>query len=98
MKLIRKSNHILNTILSHLRFSRKLNFIRYNKSIQKKLGISLYTFQKKYFEEIISPALLESSEILLQNNIFDKKTLDKLRLDWENESSEIIQEKDHFPF
>ena len=98
MKLIRKSNYILNTILSHLRFSRKLNFIRYNKSIQKKLGISLYTFQKKYFEEIISPALLENSEILLQNNIFDKKTLNKLNSDWKNDTTELIQEKDCFHF
>ena len=98
MKLIRKSNYILNTILSHLRFSRKLNFIRYNKSIQKKLGITLYTFQKKYFEEIISPALLESSEILLQNNIFDKKTLNKLNSDWKNDTTELIQEKDCFHF
>ena len=98
MKLIRDCNYILNTILSHLRFSRKLNFIRYNKSIQKKLGISLYTFQKKYFEEIISPALLENSEILLQNNIFDKKTLNKLNSDWKNDTTELIQEKDCFHF
>ncbi len=98
MKLIKINKYILNLIFTHLRLNHELNIIRYNKQIQSKLEISLYTYQKKYFETIITPALLNNTELLLQNNIFDKKTLDKLRLDWENESSEIIQEKDLFPF
>ena len=98
MKLIKINKYILNLIFTHLRLNHELNIIRYNKQIQSKLEISLYTYQKKYFETIITPALLNNTEILLQNNIFDKKTLDKIKSDWEKESSELFQEKDCFHF
>ena len=98
MKLIKINKYILNLIFTHLRLNHELNIIRYNKQIQSKLEISLYTYQKKYFEIIITPALLNNTEILLQNNIFDKKTLDKIKSDWEKESSELFQEKDCFHF
>ena len=98
MELIKINKYILNLIFTHLRLNHELNIIRYNKQIQSKLEISLYTYQKKYFETIITPALLNNTEILLQNNIFDKKTLDKIKSDWEKESSELIQEKDCFHF
>ena len=58
-----------------------------NTKLLSKLDISLYTYQKKYFEQIITPALLYNTEILLQNNIFDKKTLNKLKSDWDNETT-----------
>ena len=98
MKLIRINKYILNFIFTHLNYCHCLNVIRYNKQIQSKLEISLYTYQKKYFEKIITPALFNNPEILSQNNIFDIKTLDKLKLDWENDTSEIIQENDCFHF
>ena len=92
------NKYILNFIFDHLTYIRRLNTIRYNKKIQTKLEISLYTFQKKYFETIITPVLLKNSEILSQKNIFNNDTLNKLILDWENESTQLIQEKDLFHF
>ena len=87
MKLLRINKYILKTIFIHLRFEKELNIFRYNTKLLSKLDISLYTYQKKYFEQIITPALLYNTEILLQNNIFDKKTLNKLKSDWDNETT-----------
>ena len=97
-KLLRINKYILESIFSYLKFTKKLNIIKYNKKLQSKIDISLYSYQKNFFESIITPALLKNIEILLQNNIFDKKTLNKLKSDWENETSEIIQEQDCFHF
>ena len=66
---------------------KKKKIFRCNTKLLSKLDISLYTYQKKYFEQIITPALLYNTEILLQNNIFDKKTLNKLKSDWDNETT-----------
>ena len=96
MKLLRINKYILKTIFSNIKFTKELNIVRYNRKLQSKLGISLYSYQKKYFEKIITPALLNHTEILLQNNIFDKKTLSKLISEWENETTEALQEKDCF--
>ena len=98
MILNRINKYILDFIFAHFAYTRKLNVIRYNKKIKIKLEISLYTYQKQYFETIITPALLKHTEILIQNKIFDKGTLSKLKLDWEKESKEIIQEKAYFIF
>ena len=98
MNLLRINKYILAKILSHLKCSKELNIMRYNKKLQSKLDISLYSYQKKYFESIMTPALLNNTEILLQNNIFDKKTLDKLKFDLINETTETLQEKDCFHF
>ena len=98
MILSRLNKYILKTIFTYLKFRRELDILKYNKKSQSKLDISLYSYQKKYFENIITPALLNNPEILLHNDIFDKKTLDKLKSDWENETTEILQEKDCFHF
>ena len=66
---------------------KKKKIFRCNTKLLSKLDISLYTYQKKYFEQIITSALLDNTEILLQNNIFDKKTLNKLKSDWDNETT-----------
>ena len=87
MILLNINKYILKTIFIHLRFEKELNIFRYNKKLQSKLDISLYKYQKKYFEQIITSALLDNKEILLQNNIFDKKTLNKLKSDWDNETT-----------
>ena len=98
MKLLGTNKYILEKIFKHLTFTKELNILKYSKKLQSKLGITLYTYQKKYFETIITPALLNNTEILLQNNIFDKKTLTKLKSDWDNETTEKIQGKDCFHF
>ena len=87
MKLLRINKYILKTIFIHLRFEKELNIFRYNKKLLSKLDISLYKYQKKYFEQIITSALLDNTEILLQNNIFDKKILNKLKSEWDNETT-----------
>ena len=92
------NKYILDFIFEHLTYKRRLNAIRYNKKIQTKLEISLYTYQKKYFEIIITPVLLKNTEILIKNNIFDKNILDKLIIDWKKDSTELIQEKELFHF
>ena len=98
MKLLRINKYILKTIFNHLIFENELNILRYNRKLQSKLDISLYTYQKKYFEKIITPTLLKNTEILLQKNIYDKKTLNKLKSEWDNDTTEAIQEKDCFHF
>ena len=98
MKLLRINKYILKTIFNHLIFENELNILRYNRKLQSKLDISLYTYQKKYFEKIITPTLLKNTEILLQKNIYDKKTLNKLKSEWDNDTTEEIQEKDCFHF
>ena len=87
MILLNINKYILKTIFIHLRFEKELNIFRYNKKLQSKLDISLYKYQKKYFEQIITSALLDNTEILLQNNIFDKKILNKLKSEWDNETT-----------
>ena len=98
MKLQRINKYILKTIFTHLKFAKELNIFRYNKKLQSKLDISLYSYQKKYFKKIITPTLLKNTEILLQKNIYDKKTLNKLKSEWDNDTTEEIQEKDCFHF
>ena len=96
--MLNLNKYILDFIFEHITYKRRINAIRYNKKIQTKLEISLYNYQKKYFERIITPVLLKNTEILIKNNIFDKNTLDKLKIDWEKDSTEIIQEKELFHF
>ena len=81
-----------------MKYAKELDIIRYNKKIQSKIEITLFEYQKQYFKKIITPALLNNTEILLLNNIFDESALNKLKSDWENETTPMIQEKDCFHF
>ncbi len=98
MKLLRLNKYILQTIFGYLKVAKELNIIRYNKKIQTRVKITLYEYQKQYYKKIITPALLNNTEILLQNNIFDESTLNKLKSDWDNETTAMLQEKDCFHF
>ena len=49
MKLLRINKYILKTIFNHLIFENELNILRYNRKLQSKLDISLYTLSKKIF-------------------------------------------------
>jgi len=98
MKLICINKYLIQAIFSFLNYSKELNIVRYNKKYKSKLEITLYSYQKKYFDSIISPAIFDNIEILSKNKIFDKDTLYKLKADWENETSEIINENDCFHF
>ena len=96
MKLISINKYLLKTIFSYLNHSRQLSTIKYNKKFQSKLEISLYTYQLHYFNSIITPALLNNTNILLKNNIFEKNLLNKLLTDWENNTTEIIKDSQYF--
>ena len=96
MKLVNINKYILQSIFSYINITSKLNIIKYNKKLMSKLDITKYTYQKKYFYSIISPGLLIIPEILVENKIFDEKTFKKLRLDLENDMTEIINENDCF--
>ena len=87
MILLNKNKYILKTMFIHLSIEIELNIFRCNTKLLSKLDISLYTYQKKYFEKIITPTLLKNTEILLQKNIYDKKTLNKLKSEWDNETT-----------
>lgn len=96
MKLKYINNYLLKWIFSYLNNIKRLNIIKYNKKLQAKLDITKYTYQKQFFESIITPTLLNDTNILLKNNIIDQKILEKLELDWKNETNEIINEKQIF--
>ena len=96
MKLANINKYILQSIFSYLNFSKQLNLVKYSKKLMSKLDITKYTYQKKYFDSIITPGLLNIPEILVKNKVFDEKTLKKLIIDWENETTEIINENDCF--
>ena len=82
MKFINLSKYIIKEIFSYLDIKKQLSILKYSKNLMSKLDITKYTFQKTYFNSIITPATLEGPWILVKNNIFDEKTLKKLILDW----------------
>ena len=98
MVLQKLNKYLLNLIFSYLNFPNQLKIIKYNKKYQSKLNLNLYSYKKYYFNSIITPGILSIPEILVQNNIFDEKTLKQLKADWENETKEIINERDCFHF
>ena len=81
MKLANINKYILQSIFSYLNFSKQLNLVKYSKKLMSKLDITKYTYQKKYFDSIITPGLLNIPEILVKNKVFDEKTLKKLIFD-----------------
>ncbi len=95
MKLINLNKYIILIISSYLEEKTFLNIIKYNKALMNKLSITKYTYQKKYFYSIITPSLITT---LLTNKsfflkYFDEETIDKLKSDWENETTEIYKVK-----
>ena len=96
MNLSKMNKYLLNHIFSFLDFKKELNLIKYNNGLKKKLDITIYTYQKTYFASIINPAILQNSCVLLNNNLFDKKTLNKLMSDWKNETTEMFDGNDFF--
>ena len=90
------NKYLLSNLFSFIDFKKELNIIKYNKTLMKKLDIAKYTYQKTYFDSIANPAILKDSSILLENNIFDKKTLDKLMSDWNNEKTGVFEGNDFF--
>ena len=89
------NKYIILGISSYLKEKIFLNIIKYNKELMNKLSITKYTYQKKYFYSIITPSLittlLTNKSFLLK--YFDEETINKLKSDWENETTEIYESK-----
>ena len=95
MKFNNLNKYIILNISSYFEEKVFLNIIKYNKALMNKLSITKYTFQKKYFYSIITPSLITT---LLTNKLFllkyfDEETINKLKSDWENETTEIYKSK-----
>jgi hypothetical protein len=54
-----------------------------------KLEITKNTFQKYYFNNLITPVMLENRSLLYENNVLDKKTLVKLLSEFEKDRAKI---------
>ena len=87
-KFLNINKYILQEIFSYLKLNKKLEIIKYCKSIKIKLDINKFIYQKSYFNSIISKTILDNPSILLKKNIFDKETLDKLIFEWKKETEE----------
>ena len=96
MHISKMNKYLLSNLFSFIDFKKKLNIIKYNKILMKQLDITTYTYQITYFDSIVNPAILKDSSILLKNNIFDKKALDKLMSDWKNKTTGIFEGNDFF--
>ena len=96
MKFSKLNKYILQNIFSFIDFKIELNLIKYNKALMKKLDITKYTYQRRFFTSIINPSILKNPSVLLNNNLFDKKTLDKLMSDWEKEKTGIFKGNNFF--
>ena len=95
-KFINISKYMLKEIFSYISDKKKLQIIKYNKKIQKKLDTTKFIYQKMYFNSIVTQTILDNPFILLEKNKFDKETLDKIISEWieENEESSDIPEKE----
>lgn len=95
-KFIDISKFMLKEIFSYISDKKKLEIIKYNKKIQKKLDITKFIYQKIHFNSIVTQTTLDNPFILLEKNKFDKETLDKLISEWKEEIEEAsdIPEKE----
>lgn len=91
------NKYLLKNIFSFLPLKKELNLIKYNKKLMQNVDISKYTYQKNLFYSIVNPAILQNFSILLNtNNLFDKKAIEKLKIDWRNETTVLFEENNFF--
>ena len=95
MSLIKLNKYILNILFTFIDDKRVLEIIKYNNNLKSNLDISLYTYQKRYFYKIITPALInyKDKDYFISNYPFNESTINKLIEDLENEGKEINYEK-----
>ena len=94
MKFTNINKYLLNYILSYINEKIKLNLVKFNKKLRLKLDITLYSYQKFYFNSIITYTLFYNKDIL--NKIYDKETLNKLISEFENDIKGIYENKNLF--
>ena len=98
MKLLKMNEYILKEIFSFINNKRKMKIIKYNKKLMSKIDITKLSYQKLFFDSLITPELLANPSILLKNKLFDEETTKKLISEWEKEITEIFEEKNIFYF
>ena len=86
---MRINKYILQNILSYINSKTKLKLIKFNKKLMSKLEITLYTYQKEYFNSIVTETLLENKKFLKTK--FDEKTLNKLISEFEKDKTGIYE-------
>ena len=92
MKLINLNKYLLEEIYQYTNKKIFLNIIKYNKKLREKLSITKYTYQKYFFNSIITPAYLDNISSL--EKYFDKKTLKQLKSEWDTENKLIKPESE----
>ena len=98
MKLLKMNKYVLKEMFSFIHNKRKMKIIKYCKKLMSKIDITKLSYQKLFFDSIITPELLANPSILLKNKIFDKETTNKLISEWEKEITGIFEEKNIFYF
>ena len=98
MKFLKINKYILQEIFSYINYKRKLNIIKYSKKLMSKLGITKLAYQKKLFDSLITPALLENPSFLLKNNIFDEESTKQLISEWKKEITGVFKKTNIFYF
>ena len=94
MSLLKINKYIIKLIFSFLNNNTLLKIVQYNKELQSKLFINKYTYQKNFFNSIITPYYSKNISIFL--NYFDEETLLKLKSEWDNETTGIFEDKEIF--
>ena len=98
MKFLKMNKYILNEIFSFINNKRKMKIIKYCKKLMSKIDITKLSYQKLFFDSIITPELLANPSMLQKNKIFDEETTKKLISEWEKEITGIFEEKNIFYF
>ena len=89
MEIINLNKYILKHIFSYVNFKTQLNLVKYSNKFMSKLDITKNSFQKYYFNILITPFLLENRSLLYENNVLDKKTLIKLLSEFDKDRAKI---------
>ena len=87
MSLKNLNKYILENICEYFSKITFMEIIRYNKQLMSKLSITKYTYQKYFFNKIITPTYLENLSML--KKYFDEKIINKLKSEWDKENELI---------
>ena len=73
MKFFHLNKYITKEIFSYLKENTKLKIIKYSKKLMEKIEISIFAYQRVFFDTLITPAALEISSLFFFINILTIK-------------------------
>ena len=73
MKLLKMNKYVLKEMFSFIHNKRKMKIIKYCKKLMSKIDITKLSYQKLFFDSIITPELLANPSILLKKKYLIKK-------------------------